>query len=63
MVEDTLGELIMAFARSCNATLTGETPHIDWKGRRLAGGGLELAPGTRGCLVQVRSGWELYALL
>ena len=60
MVADTMEQVLKVFAWSCNVMLSGQTPHTDWSGNALLGGGQDLAGGLRGALCQVRGDWEFY---
>jgi hypothetical protein len=60
MVADAMDHLLKVFAWSMNVMLSGQTPHTDWSGNPLLGGGQDLAGGLRGALCQVRGDWEFY---
>ena len=60
MVADSLDSLLRIFSWSCNILLSGQPPHCDWAGRRLEGGGCDLAGGWRAQLCQVRGDWQFY---
>ena len=59
-VGDTIDELLRVFSWSMNVVLSGQTPHVDWKNRAVAGGGKDLCGGYRGCCCQCRGDWEWY---
>ena len=40
--------------------LSGETPHFDWTGKAIAGGGLDLAGGFCGVMCQIKGDWAFY---
>lgn len=63
MVADTLDTIVKALSWSMNVLLSGQTPYTDWQNRCIDGGGVDLASGTRGCLVQVRGDWEFFVQL
>ena len=58
MTTEALDDLVLAFSWSMNVLLSGQTPHQDWKGNPLEGGGIDLAFGFRATLCQVRGDWE-----
>ena len=60
LLPNTLDELLRAFSWSVNVLLSGETPHLDWRGRKQDGGGVALANGWRAVLTQARGDWEFY---
>ena len=63
MTPTTLDALMKAFSWSMNVLLSGETPHCDYRGAPITGGGRNLANGYRGALVQIRGDWEFYTQL
>ena len=60
MVPDSLNTLLRAFSWSMKVLLSGQSPHTNWLGAPMAGGGVDLADGWRGCMVQVRGDWQFY---
>lgn len=60
MVADSLDTVLRAYAWSMNVLLSGETPHQNWLGHDIPGGGMPLAGGYRGTLVQCRGDWQFF---
>ena len=63
MTPTTLDALMKAFSWSMNVLLSGQTPHHDYRGAPIIGGGANLADGYRAALAQVRGDWEFYVTL
>lgn len=60
MGEGTMDAFWDYFAWAMNALLDGKTPHHDWVGRPIRGGGENIAGGWRASCIQVRGDWEFY---
>ena len=63
MVEHTLSAICKILSWSFNALLAGESPHLDWDGHPIGGGGQTLADGWAGALCQARGDWAWYCEL
>ena len=59
-VANTLDTLLSIFSWSMNALARGETPHVDWTGKNIFGGGQRFGNGWRGILSQCRGDWQYY---